>query len=266
MSDFLQKMASLSAERAEAARGRYADAAFDKPVLPLALADFDIIAEIKNRSPSEGALTERGRNRLQQAAFYDQGGAVAISVLTEPSRFGGELAHLEEVAAGSRLPVMRKDFLVDAVQILEARAAGASGTLLIAAMLDDATLASMLDCAFEHSLFVLLEAFDDDDLARCAALLDRSRYAERAAGGQLLVGVNTRNLRTLEVDGARLAQLAPRLPAAAAAVAESGLQSAGDAAAARRLGYRLALVGSALMRSAQPSVLLADMLAAGRAL
>jgi len=264
MSDFLQTMARRSAERAAAARDSYSDADLDKPVVPLALGDFDIIAEIKNRSPSEGVLTERGRDRVQQAELYGQGGALAISVLTEPSRFGGELTHLEAVAARSPLPVMRKDFLVDTVQVLEARANGASGTLLIAAMLDDATLTAMLDCAFEHSLFVLLEAFDEDDLARCAALLERSRYADRAALGQLLVGVNTRNLRTLEVDGSRLARLAPLLPPGAAAVAESGLHTADDAAAVRRLGYRLALVGTALMRSPQPDALLRDMLCAGR--
>ena len=265
MSDFLQTMARLGAERAAAARRRYGDADFDKPVLPLAPAAFDIIAEIKNRSPSEGALTGRGRGRLEQAELYARGGALAISVLTEPTRFGGELAHLEEVAAHSALPVMRKDFLVDVAQVLEARAAGASGTLLIAAMLDDATLHAMLDCAFEHALFVLLEAFDEDDLSRCDAVLGRSRYADRAAAGQLLIGVNTRNLRTLEVDGSRLERLASRLPAGARSVAESGLGTAGDAAAVRRLGYRAALVGTALMRSERPDALLGDMLAAGRA-
>ena len=127
-----------------------------------------------------------------------------LSVLTEPSRFDGELAHLEAVvAAAPGTPVMRKDFLVDTTQVLEARAAGASGVLLIATMLDDGKLQAMLDCAFEHGMFVLLESFDEDDLRRSTQFLDLD--------GQLLIGVNTRNLRTLEVDGDRLRLIAPGL-------------------------------------------------------
>lgn len=240
-------------------------AALDGPVIPLALAAFDVIAEIKDRSPSEGALAGPARSRRQQADLYQQGGAAAISVLTEPSRFAGDLAHLEEVAAHSDLPVMRKDFLVDPVQVLEARAAGASGVLLIVAMLDDAKLLDMLDCAWEHSLFVLLESFDKDDLLRSDELLKISRHADKAHARELLIGINTRNLRTLEVDGNRLGNLAQHLPAAASAVAESGLHTPNDAAAVKGMGYDIALVGTALMRSDDPHLLLSDMLAAGRA-
>ena len=200
---------------------------------------------------------------MAQAQRYTLGGAAAISVLTEPTRFAGTLQHLQEVvAAAPDTPVMRKDFLVEPVQIEEARGAGASGVLLIATMLSDTKLGDMLECAFYHDMFVLLETFDADDLARASALLERPVHQDRAQRGQFLVGVNTRNLRSLEVDADRLAQLAPLLPAAKC-VAESGLRSVEDIAHAANLGYHLALVGSALMRSDDPSMLVADMRTAG---
>ena len=268
MSDFLQSMAASSAERAAAISGTFAACNFDLPVAPLDLDSFDLIAEIKDRSPSAGELAADPSSRLDRARQYLQGGAAAISVLTEPSRFGGDLSHLREVVAavsGAGLPVMRKDFLVDVRQVLEARAAGASGVLLIVAMLSDNQLAAMLDCAFEHSLFVLLESFDEDDVGRTASLLKIARYADRAGRRQLLVGVNSRNLRTLDVDSGRLARLAPLLPHQAVAVAESGLGNPRDAAEVSSLGYRVALVGTALMREADPGALISDMLVQGRA-
>lgn len=267
MSDFLQQMAASSAERAAKVKRRYSDDELDQPLQRLKLSGFDIIAEIKQHSPSEGALASTDSSRLQQARHYADGGAVAVSVLTEPSRFGGELAHLREVSAElvvANIPVMRKDFLVDPIQLLEARAHGASGALLITAMQSDRELISMLDCAHEHSLFILLEAFDDEDLQRTARLLEQERFASRAADGQLLVGVNTRNLRTLAVDPERLQRLAARLPEGALCVAESGLKTAADVAAVARMGYRLGLVGTALMRAGDPAGLLRDMCTAGR--
>ena len=262
MSDFLKDMAKSSATRAAEAR-TFTDADFDKPVVPLTLGTFDLIAEIKNRSPAEGQLRDQlpisdvARDLATRASAYADGGAAAISVLTEPSRFDGELAHLEAVvAAVPSTPVMRKDFLVEPVQVLEARAAGASGVLLITTMLGDDKLASMLDCAFEHGMFVLLESFDENDLRRSARYLDRE--------GQLLIGVNTRNLRTLEVDADRLERLAPSLPEASC-VAESGLHVADDAARVAGWGYTMALVGTALMRSEDPTALVRDMRAAGAA-
>ncbi len=262
MSDFLQTMAVSSAERAAAA-ARYSSADFDKPVVPLKLGDFDVIAEIKDRSPAEGALATADSNRTQQAQRYVEGGAAAISVLTEPSRFSGSLIHLEEVvAAAPNTPVMRKDFLVEPVQIREARASGASGVLLIVTMLSNDKMRQMLDCAAEHSMFVLLESFDSDDLARASRLLDSSADQDRAERGQLLFGVNTRDLRTLHVDPDRLANLAPALPAARC-VAESGLHDTDDVATVAGLGYRLALVGTALMRSDDPALLVRAMREAG---
>ena len=262
MSDFLKTMASLSAERA--ALATVTDVSAAKAVVPLALGQFDVIAEIKDHSPAEGALGV-DNDRAAQARRYALGGAAAISVLTEPSRFAGTLEHLQEVVtAVPDTPVMRKDFLVEPVQIEEARGVGASGVLLIATMLSDAKLGDMLECAFYHDMFVLLEAFDADDLKRASALLERAVHQDRAQRGQFLVGVNTRNLRTLEVDAERLARLAPLLPAAKC-VAESGLHTAEDVVHAANLGYHLALVGSALMRSDDPSMLVADMRAAGSA-
>lgn len=266
MADFLEQMAALSRERAESARRCYSDDELDLPLPALVTEGFGVIAEIKQHSPSEGRLAVPGDDRIERACRYATGGAQAVSVLTEPTRFGGDLDHLREVAAAlaeSGVPAMRKDFLVAPVQLLEARAAGAGGALLITAMLDDRTLEEMLDCAADLGLFVLLEAFDEDDLARSNALLDRSRHGQRAAEGQLLIGINTRNLRTLQVDGERLERLAGLLPAGARCVAESGLATAADAAAAARLGYRLALVGTALMQSDDPAALIRDMQAAG---
>ena len=265
MSDFLQTMASHSAARAAAALSSFSSQDFDKPLLPLTLGAFDVIAEIKDRSPAEGDLSAGSGDRSARAKSYAAGGAAAISVLTEPSRFDGDLTHLEAVVgAVPNTPVMRKDFLVEPVQILEARKAGASGVLLITTMLSDAKLREMLDCAWEHGLFVLLEAFDEADLRRTSSLLENSVDGDRAQGGQLLVGVNTRNLRTLEVDPDRLRDLAPALPRARC-VAESGLLVPEDAARVAAWGYQMALVGTALMRSDDPTALVAAMRDAGAA-
>lgn len=265
MSDFLDTMATLSAERAatlDAAR-LSRSLANARPVTPLRPRTFGVIAEIKDRSPAEGELRVAAIGRRERAEQYQAGGAAAISVLTEPSRFEGRLAHLVEVAnAVPDMPVMRKDFLVEPVQVVEARSAGASGVLLIATMLSDAKLCEMLDCAFELDLFCLLESFDAADLERVHALLERPAYRDRAEDARLLVGVNTRDLRTLEVDSNRLSALAGRLPAATC-VAESGIATPADAAAAAADGYRLVLVGSALMRSDDPAALLAHMREAG---
>lgn len=268
MSNFLRQMAETSSARAEAAQASFTDDALDRPAYPLRLGAFDLIAEIKNRSPAEGELAVGAGSRLDRAKRYVQGGAAAISVLTEPERFDGNLTHLEEVVnaiAGENVPVMRKDFLVDPVQILEAKSCGASGVLLIAAMLDDRLLASMLDCAFEHGLFVLLESFDELDLERTVHLLQRVKYREKAQQKKLLVGVNTRDLRTLVVQPSRLRKFGPLLPAGVTCVAESGLHTADDAANVAGWGYRMALVGTALMRADDPAGLISDMLQAGRA-
>lgn len=258
MTDFLQQMAVSSAERAANAR-TFTASDLDRRIVPLPERAFGVIAEIKQRSPAEGALAAIDSDRVARAKQYSA--ASAISVLTEPLRFDGDLAHLTEVAeASSNVPVMRKDFLVDPVQILEARHAGASGVLLITAMLDDRELRSMLDCAFEHGLFVLLEAFDEDDLDRATRL--RASDFDMAERRRLLFGVNTRNLRTLAVDPDRLESLKDKLPVGIA-VAESGLKVADDARRVAGWGYSMALVGTALMRADDPAALIREMQDAG---
>jgi indole-3-glycerol phosphate synthase len=267
MTDFLQQMAAQSTQRVAVAQQAFISSQLDKPVYSLKLESFDIIAEIKDRSPSEGKLAAASRSRVAQAQDYVQGGAAAISVLTEPSRFAGELKHLDEVsdvAGANEIPTMRKDFLVDPLQILEARVAGASGVLLIAAMLSDKALNAMLDCAWEHSMFVLLESFDEEDLKRTCNLLGSNRIRRQAEQAKFFAGVNTRNLRTLQVDPQRLGDLASALPDSVVSVAESGLHNAAQVKSAAALGYGMALVGTAFMRSAEPKKLLGDMLAAGR--
>jgi indole-3-glycerol phosphate synthase len=267
MGNFLKEMARESAERAAALKSPFASAALDQPAFPLRLQGFDLIAEIKDRSPAEGSLANSEKARVDRAANYVQGGAAAISVLTEPTRFDGELAHLKEVVAAVsafEVPVMRKDFLVDTAQILEAKDAGASGVLLIAAILDDRQLASMLDCAFEIDLFVLLEAFDETDLERAARVSQTPEIRERAEQQKFLIGVNTRDLRSLQVDKTRLQRYGPLLPEGVTAVAESGLHTASDAARVAEWGYEAALVGTALMRAENSADLIGEMLSAGR--
>ena len=261
MSDFLHQMARMSAERAQSI-APIASSDLDKPVVDLRHGGFDIIAEIKGRSPAEGELGGESIDRAARAQQYAGAGAAAISVLTEPAKFAGDLSHIEEVvAAVPDTPVMRKDFLVDEAQVLEARAAGASGVLLIVAMLSDAKLRGMLDCAYEHNMFVLLELFDMADAARTSALMF-SPDEQQAAAGKLLFGVNCRDLRTLEVDAERFAEFDPANQGGRW-VAESGLHSAEDAAAVASLGYSMALVGTSLMRRQDPAALIIDMRTAG---
>ena len=258
MSDFLAQMAARSRARADGAV--VAAPLPTRATVPLASdGAFTVIAEIKRVSPAEGELGSSD-DIVARAKSYVAGGAAAISVLTEPSRFGGSLDDLAAVAAAlPDVPVMRKDFLVDTVQIDEAYAQGASGVLLIAAMLDDAALAALATAAVGHGLFVLLEAFDRNDLERIDALLNEPALAAARAAGQLLAGVNARDLRTLAVDPERFAALAPLLPAGVPAIAESGIVTAADAAAAAALGFSGALVGTALMRASQPAAVLAAM-------
>ena len=158
------------------------------------------------------------------------------------------------------VPAMRKDFLVDPYQLLEARVAGAGGVLVILRMLSRAALDALIECAGALGLFVLLEAFDARDLERMHALI-----GAHAGSVVLLAGVNCRDLATLEVVPERLLELAPLLPAGVPRVAESGVTSAADARAVAAAGYQLALVGSALMRGGDPAALAQALLAAGRA-
>jgi indole-3-glycerol phosphate synthase len=267
---FLERMAAASRERVASARAAESDAKLarraQRAARPprLELHRFDVIAELKLRSPAAGGLADASFDKTAQLDAYARGGACAVSVLTEPNEFKGELAHLAEAAAQLRpaeLPAMRKDFVTDPYQVLEARAAGAGGILVIVTMLDDATVRALVDSARECGLFVLLEAFDRADLERLAAY-DR---APRTDDPPILAGVNCRDLRDLDVRFERFAELAPYLPKHLPAVAESGIATATDVATVARLGFRLALVGSSLMRAADPAAALAALIAAGRA-
>jgi indole-3-glycerol phosphate synthase len=271
MSRFLDEMASASSRRVAAARLAEAPADLARraretpppPPLRLSPSGFDVIAEIKLRSPAAGVLGAASDDWLGRATTYARAGAAAVSVLTEPTRFDGSLQHLEAVAKALRetgVPAMRKDFLVDPYQVCEARAAGAGGVLIILRMLSRAQIADLLDAAADWQLFVLLEAFDGADLALAADLLER-RDARKES---VLVGVNSRDLQTLEVVPERFAALAPQLPRGFPAVAESGVGDAVSAAAMRHLGYRLALIGTALMVSENPARLLAEIFDAAR--
>lgn len=270
--DFLQRMAQASRERvAQAAAQRSleqvrADALASPAPPPLRLQDngFDIIAEIKLTSPAAGVLAGQDTPIGARARAYAEAGAAVVSVLTEPTRFDGHLDHLREAAEalrGTATVAMRKDFLVDPYQVYEARLGGAGGVLLILRMLEDDALLALLEAARECAQFVLLEAFDEADLHRGARLL-ADREGSRAP---VLLGLNSRDLRTLEVDGERFARCFPAFPPQVPAVAESGLEDAHDVAAVAALGYRLALIGSSLMRHPSPPTLLSDMLSAARA-
>jgi indole-3-glycerol phosphate synthase len=267
--DFLARMAAASRRRLESAAARTSErellkraaAAPRPPALRLAAAGFDVIAELKRRSPSAGPLADASLDPSAQARSYAAGGACALSVLTEPEEFAGALEHVAEIAALlPGVPVMRKDFLVGRYQVLEARVAGAAGVLLIAAMLDPEALEAMTAFALELGLFVLVEIFDQADLARCAPVLDLA-----AGTAQLLLGVNCRDLRTLQVRYERFAALAPALPRGVPWVAESGIETPAQAAELAGLGYRVGLVGTALMRSGGPAEALRALIAAGRA-
>lgn len=260
---FLETMGAASRARVARVLGATSRAALREHALarpapaPLRLSDegFDVVAEVKFASPSRGRLAQPGTPRLARARAeaYAAAGAAAVSVLTEPRRFGGALAHLA-AAADAGVPLLRKDFLTDPLQVFQARAAGASGVLVVLRLVDDAGLAALLAACRECGLFTLLEAFDADDLARAAALPPEG----------LLVGVNARDLATLRVDPHRHLALAERLPAGVPAVAESGLASPADARAVARAGYRLALVGETLMRAEHPARALRAMIEAGR--
>jgi len=269
--DFLTNMAassrarSLSAQAVTPARELRARIA-DLPAAPrLALNTFDLIAEVKLRSPAVGLLKSAADEDVgERVAGYARAGAAAVSILTEPSRFDGSL---EDLALGCRalaplsVPAMRKDFLVDSYQVLEGRLAGAGGVLAILRMLPRADLEKLIDTALELRMFVLLETFDEPDIALAHALVD----ARRAHRELLLVGVNSRDLATLKVVPGRLDALASSLPTDFARVAESGVATAEDAARMAAVGYDVALVGSALMSAKDPAQLARAMLSEGRA-
>jgi len=271
MTGLLTTMAQSSLERLKSAQARESEQSLwsrasdmaPAPVLRFCSEGFDLIAECKLHSPSAGDLSGCTKDVEDRVADYARGGAAAVSVLTEPTRFGGSLDHLQRasrVLAPLGVPTMRKDFLVDPYQVMEARAAGAGGVLVIVRMLDRSRVSALIDCAAMLHMFVLLETFDAEDLdATRQILAARKRHDE-----QILVGINCRDLDTLAVDLNRLGQLHGELPEDRPRVAESGVISLADVERVADLGYELALVGSALMTTTEPCRLVGDMLAIGR--
>ncbi len=198
-----------------------------------------VISEIKRASPSKGDIAP-GLDAVAQAKLYTAGGAAAISVLTEPEKFGGTLADLRAVTEAVQTPALRKDFIVHPVQLWQARVNGASAALLIARALSPAELEMMFNAAAEADLETLVEVQDEAELERALAL------------GARVIGVNNRNLETLEIDVANAPRVIAQIPAHIIAVAESGMQTVSDIAAPARAGADAILVGSAISASANP--------------
>jgi indole-3-glycerol phosphate synthase len=207
-----------------------------------------IIAELKKASPSKGLIRSDFRPS-ELACELEEAGAAALSVLTDAEFFQGSLENLRIASESSGLPCLRKDFIVDEFQVLEARANRADAILLIVAALTDSELRKLALAAQAQGLDVLCEAHDEDELRRA---LD---------AGCTLVGVNARNLKTFDVDLARLFELAEKFPTGVVAVAESGIRSGSDLVDLRAAGYHAFLVGETLMRAERPGEALKSLLA-----
>jgi indole-3-glycerol phosphate synthase len=232
-----QRESLTALERRAAAatpRGPEFEAALGRP------GHVNIIAECKRRSPSKGVLAV-DYDPVRIAREYEDGGAAAISVLTEPTFFDGALEHLTAVRSAVRLPLLRKDFVVDPYQLFEARAAGADAVLLIVAALDQEEMVALHRRAWDLGLATLVEIHDEAELTRA---ID---------SGARIVGVNNRNLRTLTVDVGASDRLAARLPRDVVAVSESGLKSREELEQLAAAGYRAFLIGERFMTDPSPA-------------
>jgi indole-3-glycerol phosphate synthase len=221
-------------------RARLADVEPPRDPMPaFRSAGSSVIAEVKRRSPSKGDLADIP-DPAELASAYARGGAAAISVLTEQRRFGGSLDDLRAVRAAVETPLLLKDFVVESYQLVEARVAGADLVLLIVAALPGDLLTRLYDEARALGLTALVEVHDEAETERAVAL------------GAPLVGVNARNLKTLEVDPATFAKLAPQLPGDVVKVAESGISGPEDVSRHVHEGAQVVLVGEALVRDGDP--------------
>ncbi|MHA7180277.1 indole-3-glycerol phosphate synthase TrpC [Arthrobacter sp. MDB2-24] len=209
-----------------------------------------VIAEVKRSSPSKGALADIA-DPAALAASYEQGGAAVISVLTEERRFGGSLADLDAVRAAVGLPVLRKDFTIDEYQIWEARAHGADVVLLIVAALPDDDLRSFLALTHQLGMNAIVETHTADEVRRAVA------------AGAPIIGVNVRNLKTLDIDRGVFAELAHLIPPGTVVIAESGVRDAADVADYAASGAHAVLVGEALVRHQDPSATIDEFRRAG---
>jgi indole-3-glycerol phosphate synthase len=209
--------------------------------------EMSVIAEVKRSSPSKGALAPIS-DPAGLAAQYEEAGAHVVSVLTEQRRFGGSLADLDVVRRAIDLPILRKDFMVDEYQFYEARAHGADVVLLIVAALSKNQLEDYFHLSTELGMRSLIEVHTHDELERALEISPE------------IIGVNSRNLKTLEVDSRAFAELIPQIPANIARVAESGISTREEVLFAQECGASAILVGEALVRSGAPSVAINQLL------
>lgn len=209
-----------------------------------------VIAEVKRRSPSKGALAAIS-DPASLAAAYQSGGARMISVLTEQRRFGGSLDDLDAVRAAVRVPVLRKDFIVGSYQVHEARAHGADAVLLIVAALDQNTLIGLRERIESLGMTALVEVHTEDEASRAVD------------AGATVIGVNARDLRTLDVDRSTFERIAPGLPSSVIKIAESGVRGPLDLIEYAAAGADAVLVGEGLVTTANPRQAVADLVTAG---
>jgi indole-3-glycerol phosphate synthase len=246
--DLAERQRELSLDAVKAIAGRQPPAL--DAVGALSGLGVSVIAEVKRSSPSAGQLAIIN-DPAELAREYQAGGAAMISVLTERRRFGGSLADLESVRAAVAIPLLRKDFVVTPYQVWEARAHGADAVLLIVAALEQEVLVSLRERAESLGMTALVEIHDEDEAARA---LD---------AGARVIGINNRNLRTLEVDRETFARLAPQIPTSAVRVAESGVRGPHDLLACAASGADAVLVGEGLVKAEVPRQAVADLVAAG---
>ena len=240
----LKKAKSLYAVRDEA-EGRPAGKDFQAA---LASPGLSVIAELKQASPSKGLIApDFERIYLDKARQYEEGGAAAISCLTEPKFFLGSDEYLRQVRAAVQLPILRKDFTVDEYQIYEAKCLGADAVLLICSLLSQGQLAEYLCQAHELGLSALVEAHDADEVGSALA------------AGAAIIGVNNRNLKDFSVNPLNSLRLREQIPAEKLFVAESGIAKASDCAGLKAAGVQAVLVGEALMRSPDPAAMIREM-------
>jgi indole-3-glycerol phosphate synthase len=209
--------------------------------------DIAVIAEVKKASPSAGIIAA-DFNPLSQAREYARGGAHALSVLTDEKYFHGHLAYLRQIREQVELPLLRKDFIVDELQIFESVVAGADAILLIVASLDDDKLRALYDCAKTCQLDVLVEVHDLREMDRALEL------------GADMIGINNRNLKTFQVDLATTEELAEEIPGDTVGVSESGIRTADDVRRVRAAGINAVLVGETLMRATNVPEKLAELM------
>lgn len=199
-----------------------------------------VIAEVKRRSPSRGSIAPT-LDAVAQAEAYANGGAVAVSILTEPAHFGGSIEDLRNVRAGLRIPALKKDFHVTVIQLVEARFLGASAALLIARALSPQRLKELMEHGRAIGLELLVEVRDEWELERALQT------------GATMVGVNNRNLETLEIEPDTAARIIPKIPPSVLSVAESGVKTRDDVERYAAVGADAVLVGSALSASPDPA-------------